>query len=93
MNPILLITYHNVGWYHLIGCSGLALVQLGHVRVLVNASEALLTAVSHNLVRKRADRISKVFGDLVLNVLVFFELHLLLGLLSQCGLYSKQETR
>ena len=84
-------TYHNISRYYLIRRGSLALVELRHVGVLVNANQCLLAAVSHNLrVREGHRRIAKVFSNLVLNVLVFLELHLLLGLLRQRGLYSKQ---
>ena len=83
-------TYHDVSRYHLVRCGRLALVELCHVGVLVNADQALLAAVSHNLVREGSNWIAKVLSNLALNVLVFLQLHLLLGLLRQCGLYSKQ---
>lgn len=69
---------------------GLARIELRHIGVLVHSHQRLLAAVRHNLVREGSDRIAKVLGYLVLYMVVILELHLLLGLLRQRGLYSKQ---
>lgn len=69
-----MITYHYFTGEYLVWCGGLALVQLSHIGVLVDAEQGLLAAVGHDLsVGEGADRwIADILCEFALYLLVIF---------------------